>query len=66
MPFKIDFNSKESETYHDFLSFQVDSGECTVLEVFAEVQTPSVSLNLLQLQIDTLYTGNTYTFDQRA
>ena len=62
----MEFNSREAETYHDFMSFTVEGGECTVLEVFAEIQNPSVSLNRLSLEIETLYCGNTYTFDQRA
>ncbi|CAD8087121.1 unnamed protein product [Paramecium primaurelia] len=64
--FKVEFQSREAETYNDFLYFQVENGDCVVLDVFAEVQNPSVSLNRLSLNIDTLYCGNTYTFDQRA
>jgi len=35
--FKVEFNSREAETYHDYMSFTVEGGECTVLEVFAEI-----------------------------
>jgi hypothetical protein len=60
------FKAADPETFRDFLLVQVAGGECCVLEVFAEVQCPSVSLNRLDITVDCIFCGNTYTFDEKA
>jgi len=63
---EIEFVSMEPETFKDFLILQVRGGDPVVLEIFAEVQSPSVSLNRVLMDIECLYSTNTYTFDDRA
>lgn len=57
---KVQYRTDEPETVREMIECLVKNGNSLIIELIAEVQNTSISLNKFKLEYDCLYAGNVY------